>query len=381
MPPENILILGATGSIGEQTIRIIRKWPERFHLAGFSYHHNFEKAKEIQKEFSVKCIACSDPEISESHKKHWRDLQVTLFLDLNDLLEVGYDKLLTAVVGASGVNATYKATRQGKTILIANKESLVMAGRIVMESAIKNGTKIVPVDSEHNSLFRLIKNQDKSMVQKMYLTASGGPFHNLTRDEILTVQKAQVLRHPNWDMGAKISVDSAGMINKALEVIEACHLFQLGLEEIDAVIHPQSYIHAIIKYKDGSYFFHGCEPNMLLPLSHGLFEPEEPPDWVPHNTNETFPDLTFSKIDLNKYPGYRLGIQSAEKGDAYPAIFNAANEEAVFAFLEDKIQFYQIPYFIEDALNQNHPVTKPEKLDDLFEADEWARNFVRKQVG
>ena len=379
MSHEKIIILGVTGSIGENAIKIIRKWSHRFSLLGFSYHSNFEKARNIQKDFFVKYVVCSHPNIDDSEKTYWKQAGVEFFCELEAILDIDYDKLLTAVVGAAGIKATYKASQQGKTILVANKESLVMAGQFVMDSAAKNQTKIIPVDSEHNSLFRLIKGTNKAFIQKMYITASGGPFYHLNTNEIQNVKKEEVLAHPNWDMGSKISVDSASMVNKALEVIEACHLFQLTLKDISAVIHPQSYIHAILKYKDGSYFFHASEPDMLYPLSHSLFYPEEPNDWIP-SSHDIFPDLTFSKIDHNKYPAFYLGLESAQKGGVYPAIFNASNEEAVFAFLNDQIKFYEIAHYIDQALNEYKSSNQIVSLDDLFEVDSWSREFVRKKI-
>ncbi len=376
---EKILILGATGSVGESAIKIIRKWSIRFSLLGFSYHSNFEKAKVIQKKNSIKYVACSHPNIADSEKTYWKQIGVKFFCDLEEILEIDYDKLLTAVVGAAGVKATYKASQQGKTILIANKESLVMAGEFIMNSADKNKTKIIPVDSEHNSLFRLVKDTDQAFIQKVYITASGGPFYHLNKSEIKDVKKSEVLAHPNWDMGSKISVDSASMANKALEIIEACHLFQFTLKNISAVIHPQSYIHAILKYKDGSYFFHASEPDMLYPLSHSLFYPEEPSDWIPSNHN-IFPDLTFSEIDHDKYPTFYLGLESAQKGGVYPAIFNASNEEAVYAFLNDRIKFHEISNYIDQTLNEYKDSSQIISLDDLFEVDSWTRECMRKKM-
>ena len=379
MAHENILILGVTGSIGKNAVKIIQKWPERFTLIGFSYHSNFTEAQKIQKQFSVKYITCSKAQTTKLQQKYWKSIGVEFFSNLEEILEVNYNKVLISVVGSSGVKATYKASKQGKIILIANKESLVMAGTFIMQSALENKTKIIPIDSEHNSLYRLIKNINKKLIQKMYITASGGPLYHLNKEQIQNIKKKEVLNHPNWDMGAKISVDSASMANKALEIIEACHLFQLNLNEISAVIHPQSYIHAIIQYKDGSYFLHASEPDMLYPLSHGFFYPEEPTNWIPYK-HHIFPNLTFSDINYDQYPIFNLGIESAKKGGAYPTIFNAANEEAVSAFLEDKIKFHEIFNYIDQALDKSNNLTKITVLDDLFKIDLQTRDFIRKKI-
>ena len=372
MFPEKILILGVTGTIGANALKMIKRWPDRFTLSGFSYYKNFERAREIQDDLGVKHVCCSRPDVAPEEKNYWQGKGVHFFTSLEDTLSIEYDKILIAIVGAVGIRPTLQAICQSKTILIANKESLVMAGEFVMEEVKKNRSSLIPIDSEHNSIFRLLQQTGDKDITKILLTASGGPFHNLTKEEIKRVTKAEVLQHPNWNMGDKITVDSAGLINKSLEVIEAHHLFNRRLEDIDAVIHPQSYVHAILQHSDGSFYFHASNPDMLYPLSHGLFYPEAPPFWIDAPKGIP-PGLRFAEIDHDKFPGFALGIQSARSGGAYPAIFNASNEQAVQAFLEDRIRFHEIPQIIERVLNQRHDFKNVQNMEDIFEADQWAR--------
>ena len=372
MFPEKILILGITGTIGANALKIIKRWSDRFTLSGFSYYKNFKKAREIQNDFEVKYVCCSKPDISSEEKNYWRNKGVHFFTSLEDILSIEYDKILIAIVGSVGIRATLQAIWQRKIILVANKESLVMGGEFVMREVKKNKSSLIPIDSEHNSIFRLLQQTGDTDITKILLTASGGPFHNLTKEEIKRVTKEEVLQHPNWNMGDKITVDSAGLINKSLEVIEAHHIFNRRLEDIDAVIHPQSYVHAILQHLDGSFYFHASQPDMLYPLSHGLFCPEPPPFWIDY-PKDIPPGLTFEEIDNEKFPGFSLGIQSARSGKAYPAIFNASNEQAVHAFLEDRIRFHEIPQIIERVLNQKNAFENIQNIEDIFEADSWAR--------
>ncbi len=367
---QKVIILGITGSVGDSALKVLRKFPEKFELVAFSYHSNHTLAYAVAQEFKVKHICCT----SNSGGDVW-DSSITLYHDMEDLLDCDYDSVLISVVGAVGVKPTYKAALSGKKIMLANKEALVMAGDVIMPTARRSGSEIIPVDSEHNSVFRLLKAcPDYAAI---ILTASGGPFRSASVAEIRHVSKAQVLKHPTWEMGQKITVDSAGMINKSLEIIEAHHLFSVGYERLSAVIHPQSYIHAIVEHRDGSYFFHVSQPDMIFPVAHALFYPEEPLLTQNTRTVETFPDLQFSQVDREKFPGFFLGIESGKKGGCYPAVFNAANEEAVALFLKEQIPFYCIPEKIEAALSAS-PFTSTEcEFETLFQADAWARSFVR----
>ena len=386
MLAKKILILGITGTIGENTIKILSRWPDLFSLVGFSYHKNFELSARIQKKFSVKHVCCTRNSLPEEEIRYWSENGVEVHKSMEDLLDIDYETILTGVVGAAGIKPTYKAVRQGKTVIIANKESLVMAGKFIMKAAEESKALIIPADSEHNSVFRLMqilnqKPSDEKWIKKIYLTASGGPLRNCSVKEIRKAKKEQILKHPTWNMGAKITVDSAGLINKSLEVIEAHYLFNRDYEDLAAVIHPQSYIHAFLKYQDGSFFFHGSDPDMLYPISHSLFYPDIPPDWVQKTASDTMiPSLNFEEIDSNKFPGFFIGLEAAKMEGAYPAVFNASNEEAVNAFLNDQIEFFQIPQIIEKVLEKNTISNQVDHIEELFEADLYARRTVISMI-
>ena len=379
---KNILILGSTGSIGDSSLKIISKYPDLFFLIGFSYHTNFELAKKIQKKYLSKYIICTNTNISTEEKEYWKNQNIILLNTLKEIIHINYEIVITGIVGGAGVEITYQLAQQGKTILLANKESLVIAGHLIMPLAKKYNTQIIPIDSEHNSVFRLFtlfsKNLEKSL-HKVYLTASGGPLRTLSIEEIKNVKKEKVLQHPNWKMGAKITVDSASLINKSLEIIEAHYLFNLDYQYLNAVIHPQSYAHTIIEHMDGTYFIHASIPDMVYPICYALFYPEEPPNPLDNRINQ-FPNLIFEEIDHKKFPGFNLGVDSGKKGGIFPTIFNASNEEAVQAFLDNKISFSNIPVIIEKVLNLNCENSNINSIEDLLLCDEWARKKTKEII-
>ena len=371
---KKLVVLGITGSIGDSTLKVLRKYNTEFQLVGFSYNSNFEKAKAVFEEFSCKYVCCTS-DIKSDHIDFWKSQGVELLPNMRELALLDYDQILTAVVGATGVPPTYEAAKSGRTILLANKETLVMAGEFILDVVKKNSAKIIPVDSEHSSVFRLIKG--KLDIKKVILTASGGPLRKFSLDEIKAVSKARVLDHPTWSMGDKITTDSAGMINKALEVIEAKILFELKQDEIDAVIHPQSYVHAITMHTDGTYSFHVSKPDMVYPIAYAMFYPNTPPMLLELEQTNQIPSLEFYEIEKEKFPGFFLGLEASKAGGFATATFNAANEAAVELFLKDQIHFTQIPGKIARALENSPFTSSPEGLDHLLEADNWARNFVK----
>lgn len=396
---QKIIVLGLTGSVGESCLRVLESSPEKFSLCGFSYHNNFTLAKKIQEKFKVSYICCSNENIPQEQLAHWKKQKVEFFDNMEHLLDVDFDTVVTAVVGSIGVRPTLKAVAQGKKILLANKETLVMAGDFLMPEAKRKQASIIPVDSEHSSVFRLLfgKQENKTQnilsqennlqhdIEKIILTASGGPFRQATAEEILSATKEQVLAHPTWDMGNKISVDSAGMINKALEIIEAHHLFNVSYENLSAVIHPQSYVHAMLQHTDGSFSFHVSYPDMVHPTAYALFYPNAAPDiYSPHlNSTEKLtqmPSLNFTEIDAKKFPAFFLGVQAGKQGGSYPAVYNAANEQAVVSFLQDKISFADIPNVIEETINKSPFTSTPVSVDELFAADSWSRDFSKQFI-
>lgn len=370
---KKILLLGATGSIGATTLEIIEKFPERFELCGFSYHENREKAQEIQRKFNAPYVCTTG-----KNRGDWEGEKCSL-LTSDELMNISYDTLVSAVVGAAGVELTVKAVSDGKEILLANKESLVMAGGHIMKLAEKSGSKILPVDSEHNSVFRLLR--DGREIRQVTLTASGGALRSFPKERVAKAKVADVLNHPTWSMGDKITVDSATMVNKALEIIEAHHLFGLPYDKLGAVIHSQSFVHAIIEEGDGSFSFHVYPPDMSYSIAYCMFYPDPSPLIRERLRIKDFPDLQFDELDPERYRSYFLGHEAGRRGGTFPAVFNAANEVAVELFLEGKIEFGKIPGMIESALEghekRGENSSFPE-LQQLFEVDRAARSRVRE---
>jgi len=377
--PRKIIILGVTGSIGESSLDIIRKYPHLFRMDGFSYHNNFEKAARIQKEFQVPNIACTGKQIDHEEILYWKKRNVHFFDNMEDLMESDYDLIITGIVGSIGIRPTLKAISQNKTILLANKETLVMAGDLVMDALKKSSARILPVDSEHSSVFRLLQNRNPDNA-RIILTASGGGLREYATSQIKMAKLGDVLRHPTWNMGEKITVDSAGMVNKALEVMEAHHLFSVPYSRIDAVIHPQSYIHAMIQWVDGSFSFHVSKPSMIYPIAHALFHPEPAPEILPPVMPDHLPAFDFHPIDREKYPGYYLGVEAGKKGSRYSLVFNASNEVAVERFLAGEIVFYRIPSIIEMVLQKVPASNVAMNIEDYENLDLWAREETRRVI-
>lgn len=359
------ILFGATGSIGDSTLDILRQHLDDFELAGFTWHSNAEKAAGIQKEFGVKhSFSTTD---ADSAKK------------ITALLDIPHDFVIMAIVGAAGVGATLEAATRGDTILLANKESLVIAGEVVMAAAKKSKAKILPIDSEHSSLWRILP-KAVGGVRCAYLTASGGPLLHVHGDNFYNASKAMVLKHPTWVMGQKITVDSAGLTNKALEVIEAHYLFDLPYEKIQAVIHPQSYVHAIIEHADGTITQHVSQPDMRYPIAYAMYYPAAPSVCVPAKAVSSYPALEFYPVDGEKFRSYALGRSAGMEGKYLPAVYNAANEAAVASFLNDEIRFGEIPDLIERALTMQYEKWDFTTIEGLMHYDKAARGVVQEQV-
>ncbi len=375
---QKIIILGITGSVGTTALHVLKNNPEEFNLTGFSYHSNFQQARDIAKLWKPLAVSCTNSSIKQEEIEYWKQQGILFFKTMEELLSIEYDAVLVSVVGSIGALATKTAADQGKRILLANKESLIMAGSIIMESVAKNNAVLVPVDSEHSSLFRLLHNSrsvDSRSIKKLILTASGGPFRTHTPQEIMQARKEDVLKHPTWNMGHKITVDSASMVNKALELMEASHLFGIDYSHLDAVIHSKSLVHAILQYNDGSHSFHVSHPDMFYPVAHALYYPHAAPEILPSISLADYAQISFETIDPEKYPAFFLGKQAGAQGGIFPSVFNAANEKAVSLFLEDKIRFQQIPSAIDHALN-TIPDQPASSLQDFMEIDQMARDIV-----
>jgi 1-deoxy-D-xylulose-5-phosphate reductoisomerase len=360
------ILFGATGSIGDSTLDVLRQHSDDFELVGFTWHSNATKAQAIQSEFKVKHAFSTMAPDSEAQTRA--------------LLDQPHEFIIIAIVGAAGVFTTLEAAKRGETILLANKESLVIAGDLVMQVARDKGATMLPVDSEHSSVFRLLQGAGQQHIAKVYLTASGGPLLNVHGEQFENAPKSLVLKHPTWVMGQKITVDSAGLTNKALEIIEAHHLFNLPYDQIQAVIHPQSYVHAIVQFSDGTVAQHVSQPDMRYPIAYAMYYPAASKNTVPDRAIASYPALEFYPVDEGKFRSYALGRRAGAQGTYYPAVYNAANEAAVAAFLADEIRFGEIASLIERALSAKYDEWDFTSIEGLLAYDKAARNLVSTQV-
>lgn len=372
---KRISILGSTGSIGKQTLDVVDMHPERFEVEALAAGRNMELLMQQIRRYRPKIVSVASPEDA----KRIRD-------EFSGAVEVDYgekgliaaasendaDVVVTALVGSAGLRPTLAAIQAGKTIALANKETLVAAGRIVTGEAAKRGVPIVPVDSEHSAIFQCLNGEAAKGIETLIITASGGSFRDLSRDQLRGVTVEQALRHPNWSMGAKITIDSATMVNKGLEVIEARWLFGVPYSKIRVLLHPESIIHSMVEFVDRSVIAQLGHPDMRVPIQYALSYPER----LANNTRplrlEEIGSLHFRPMDFERFPCLRMAFESGKAGGTYPAVFNAANEVAVARFLKREIEFLRIESMIEETLQKHHPVSEPE-LEDILAADAWAR--------
>ncbi len=371
-------ILGSTGSIGRNTLKIVEKFPERFAVKALAGKDNIELLAKQIKRFCPEIAVVFDEKRAHELKNilpvEGFDVEIMYGRDgyraaaTHDNVEM----VVIAVVGAAGLLPTLAAIEAGKDIALANKETLVMAGEIVIQKAADKGVKILPIDSEHSAIFQCIEGQRRKDLEKIHLTASGGPFLNKPANEFFDIKPEDALNHPTWKMGKKVSIDSATLMNKGLEVIEAMHLFDVSHDMIEVVIHPQSMIHSMVSYKDGSIIAQLGIPDMKGAIAYSISYPERLP------LNQPIPDfagmgaLTFQKPDFEKFPCLDLAFKACDTGKTLPAVLNAANETAVQAFLDQRLSFAKIPKVIEKTMNR-HSVAEHASLDDILEADKWAR--------
>lgn len=370
--PRSVCILGATGSIGTSALRVILKHPEMFTVTSLAGGRNAKRLAEI-------CAIFKPPHVGVLDGNVRKEFLAELPAGYTPEVHVGpdgyatlaamesVDFVLSSIVGAAGFIPTLAAAEAGKMIGLANKESLVLGGHLIREACQKSGATILPVDSEHNALFQGLAGNHAEDLKRLILTASGGPFRGKDIDFLKTVTRDQALAHPNWDMGAKISIDSATLMNKGLEVIEACHLYGLPMELVDVVVHPQSIIHSLVEYVDGSQLAHLGNPDMQVPIAHCLCFPKRVEVDVPQLNLAEVGSLTFEKPDLTAFPCLRLAREAYNAGPSHANVLNAVNEVAVAAFLEEKIGYLDIPATIEAALERHEPVdvSTPETVLEL----------------
>ncbi|REJ23994.1 MAG: 1-deoxy-D-xylulose-5-phosphate reductoisomerase [Bacillaceae bacterium] len=380
---KKIILLGATGSIGQQTLDVIRANPDSFRLVAMSFGENIELGLKAVHEFKPELVAVKNREIYD---------QIRLNIPSNCQLTYGHDGLcetaayhkgeivVNAVIGSVGLIPTLKAIEAKKTVALANKETLVTAGQIVIDYARKHNVQILPVDSEHSAIFQCLNGEKKESVERLILTASGGSFRDKSRNELKHVTVKEALNHPNWSMGAKITIDSATMMNKGLEVIEAHWLFSVSYDQIDVLLHKESVIHSMVEFHDGSIIAQLGTPDMKIPIQYALTYPNRIPSYESERLDLTkYGQLHFEKIDFDRYRCLKFAFDSGKIGGTMPAVLNAANEVAVNAFLEDKIPFLKIEELVERALEEHAPLFNP-TLEDIQEADGRTRQFVQSLI-
>ncbi len=384
---QSVSILGSTGSIGVNTLNVIEQNPERYRVFALSANTNVELLLQQCHQYQPDYAVMYDDGAAKKLASALADSNTKVLSGIEGLKTIAShekaDCVMAAIVGGIGLAPTFAAVKAGKRILLANKESLVMAGDLFMDSVRESNARLLPIDSEHNAMFQCLpvnkqgqfENTAEQGFSKIVLTASGGPFLNASPETLVNVTPEQACAHPNWAMGPKISVDSATMVNKALELIEACFLFGLDESCIEIMIHPQSIIHSMVYYNDGSVLAQMGNPDMRTPISLGLAWPERIPAGVAELDLAEISRLDFLRPDLERFPCLKLGRQVAKTGDSAPIIFNAANEVAVAAFLARTLRFDQIPAIIDAAL-QMQSVTRVRSLDEVLEVDHIARNIA-----
>jgi 1-deoxy-D-xylulose-5-phosphate reductoisomerase len=380
---KRLAILGCTGSIGRNVLRIVEAFPDRFCVSALAGGTNVELLAEQVKRFCPKIAVMKDDRLAHRLEKRISGSRVEIFhgprgYETAATLE-SVDMVVSAMVGSAGLLPTLRAVEHGKPVALANKESLVMAGALVMGKAKKNGVPIVPVDSEHSAVFQCLAGNRRQDLEHILLTASGGPFFNNAGQRLDAITPEAALRHPNWKMGPKITIDSATLMNKGLEVIEAKWLFDLALDDIRVVIHPESIVHSMVVFKDGSVMAQLGVPDMRVPIAYALSYPERLALDVPAPDFTALRALTFENPDMDRFPCLGLAIQACRAGRTYPVVLNAADEVAVDAFLNNRVGLGRIAEVLEETMGKHEPVTNPE-LSDIFSVDAWARRTAEEHL-
>ncbi len=373
---KNISILGSTGSIGTQTLQIIRENPKKYRACALSCRSNTELLARQVAEFRPDYAVVSDGETARRLADEFAETG-TVFLHGKEGLvkiasDIECDIVLNALVGMSGLEPTYNAVLQGRTVALANKETLVAGGALIMETAEKTGTVILPVDSEHSAVFQCLEGYDKSQAERIVLTASGGPFRGKKAEELKSVTLAQALNHPRWKMGSKITIDSATLMNKGFEVIEARWLFGMAPSNIDVIVHPESIIHSMVEYCDGAVMAQLGLPDMAIPISLALEYPKRLPNRLSRLDLKSVGTLTFEAPDTETFRCLRFAYDALKAGENYCAALNAANEVAVAAFLDGRISFCDIQECLDEVLQRHRPSDERE-LAEIVRVDAWAR--------
>jgi 1-deoxy-D-xylulose-5-phosphate reductoisomerase len=377
---KNVVLLGSSGSIGQSTLKVVADLRDEVRLVGLAARSRVDDVEAQVRSLKPKAVAMYDEAAAADLKRRLPPRTRCLsgeqgLIELATMPEA--DMVLVAIVGTAGLQPALAAIRAGKDLAVASKEILVMAGEIVMREAKKHGVKVLPVDSEHSAIFQCLEGREMEDVRRLLLTASGGPFRKKTRAELEHMTAADALRHPTWNMGSKITIDSASLFNKALEMIEARWLFGLEMDRVDVVVHPQSIIHSMVEFLDGSVIAQLSVPDMRYPIQYAFTHPRRRTNTLAATDFPALQPLTFEKPDVEKFPALRLAREAAKAGGTMPAVLNAANEVAVPAFMQGRIRFPQIWATVEKVMNK-HRVVHAKTLAPILEADRWAREEAAK---
>ncbi|HQZ27264.1 MAG: 1-deoxy-D-xylulose-5-phosphate reductoisomerase [Verrucomicrobiales bacterium] len=381
-PPKKVVVLGSTGSIGESSLKVARDLPNRMTLVGLAAHSSVDSLAAQIHEFGIKQSCLYDP-IGLDSLKSAVPSDVTLHTGEEGLIELATlpeaDLVLIAIVGVAGLRPALAAIEAGKDIAVASKEILVMAGEAVMSAAREKGVKVLPVDSEHNAIFQCLEGHDSKEVSRLILTASGGPFRQRPASSLSAVTVEEALKHPTWEMGRKISIDSATLFNKGLEMIEARWLFDIEMDRVDVIVHPQSIVHSMVEFIDGSILAQLSTTDMCFPIQYAVTWPERVPNTLPPLDFARLARLDFEAPRWEDFPALRLAKEAGESGGTLPAVLNAANEVAVSAFLERHLSFPGIWDTVAETMSRHKTVDRP-ALEEIIEADRWARKAAKERI-
>jgi len=379
---KKIIILGSTGSIGQQTLEVIQKYSNEFEVVGLSGWENTKLLKEQIRFFKPKIAVVKNADVAKRLKKEINNLNnVKILWGTDGLIEISIleevDVTVVAITGIASLIPTFEAVKKGKKVALASKEAMVVAGELLVKEAKSSNAQIIPIDSEHSAILQCLKNEQKDSVEKIILTASGGALYNFTETALKNVSVEDALNHPTWKMGNKVTIDSATLMNKGLEVIEAKWFFNVPANKIEIVIHPQSYVHSMVQFIDGTIIAQIGEHDMKIPIQYALFYPNRMSNNFSRLELTKVGQLTFKKPNFNKFPCINLAYHALEIGGTMPAVLNGANEIAVNAFLNSKISFSAIPQIIQNTMKEHKPKYNP-NINDILDADYWAREIALK---
>ncbi len=380
---KHLALIGSTGSIGTQTLEVVRASGD-FAIKTLAARRSWQKLAQQAREFRPDAVALLEEEAAEQLEQELKGTGIQVLAGMDGVCRVsswqGADLTVSSLVGMAGLLPTLAALESGIPVALANKEALVVGGELVTRAAAENGCPLLPIDSEHSAIFQCLQGEKIDQVSRIILTASGGPFRTFDLDRLATVKAADALKHPTWDMGAKITIDSASLMNKGFEVLEAKHLFGLDLDWVDVWVHPQSIVHSLVEFVDGSVMAQLGPPDMRTPIQYALSYPDRiAPSWSRLDL-PALADLTFERPRWDDFPCLKLAFEAGRSGGTVPAVLNAANEVAVAAFLEDSINFLDIPKILEKACSEHRRVENP-SVEDLLQADSWARAFAAEMGG